>query len=139
MDDASRIKPQLGTVANGALKWEDPITEFVKLGNTEVWEFYNTTPDAHPIHLHETSFQILNRQKFTATQLSPTAPLTNINLLGQPKLPAANEAGWKDTVVVNPGEVARIVAKFDLPGEYVWHCHILSHEDHEMMRPYQII
>jgi spore coat protein A len=139
MDDAGRIKPQLGTVANGALRWEDPITEYVKLGNTEVWEFYNTTPDAHPIHLHQTSFQILNRQKFTATQLSPTAPLTNINLLGQPKLPAANEAGWKDTVVVNPGEVARIVAKFDLPGEYVWHCHILSHEDHEMMRPYQII
>ncbi|MDJ0801088.1 MAG: multicopper oxidase domain-containing protein [Calothrix sp. MO_167.B12] len=50
-----------------------------------------------------------------------------------------NEKGWKDTVVANPGEVTRVIAKFDRRGRYVWHCHILSHEDHEMMRPYEII
>ncbi|MGL4500362.1 MAG: multicopper oxidase domain-containing protein, partial [Planktothrix sp.] len=65
--------------------------------------------------------------------------LTNIKFKGGPTPAAANEAGLLDTVIVNPGEVVRIVAKFDLPGEYAWHCHILSHEDNEMMRPYEVV
>jgi hypothetical protein len=64
--------------------------------------------------------------------------MSHIRLLGEPRPPAPNEAGRKDTVRVNPGEVVRIIAKFDRPGQYVWHCHILSHEDHEMMRPYYV-
>jgi spore coat protein A len=53
-----------------------------------------------------------------------------------PALP--NEQGRKDTVLAYPGQVTRIVATFDRPGEYVWHCHILSHEDHEMMRRFVV-
>ena len=52
--------------------------------------------------------------------------------------PAENEKGWKDTFIVPPGYVGRVIAKFDRLGRYVWHCHILSHEDHEMMRPFQV-
>lgn len=139
IDPYGRITPMLGTVKDGALMWEEPITEKIQLGQTEVWEVYNTTADAHPVHLHQIPFQLLDRQKFSATQASPTAPLTNIKLKGSPTPAAANEAGLLDTVIVNPGEVVRIAAKFDLPGEYVWHCHILSHEDNEMMRPYKVI
>ncbi len=146
IDPYGRITPMLGTVKDGAIKWEDPITEKIQLGQTEVWEVYNTTADAHPVHLHGIPFQLLDRQKFSATQIdpvtgiaSPTAPLTNIKFKGGPTPAAANEAGLLDTVIVNPGEVVRIAATFDLPGEYVWHCHILSHEDNEMMRPYEVI
>jgi len=57
-----------------------------------------------------------------------------LKLTGAPQPAHANERGWKDTVIANPGEVTRVVATFDLPGLYVWHCHILEHEDHEMMR-----
>ena len=64
--------------------------------------------------------------------------LTGIKLKGKATPPAANEAGWKDTVVVYSGEVVRVIATYDRLGEYVWHCHILSHEDHEMMRPYYV-
>jgi spore coat protein A len=67
-----------------------------------------------------------------------TAALSDIKLLGQPKAPPVQERGWKDTVTMYPGEVTRIVATFDREGLYVWHCHIVSHEDHEMMRPYYV-
>ncbi len=92
--------------------------------------------DAHPIHLHLVSFQVLSRQPFTATQDPDTGVLSNIVLNGNPKPPSIYELGPKDTVIMNPGEVTRIIAKFDRPGLYVWHCHILSHEEHDMMRPY---
>jgi spore coat protein A len=92
--------------------------------------------DAHPIHLHLVSSQLVNRQKFIA-QIDPqNGKPNNIRVIGQPRLPSPDEQGWKDTWVMNPGEVTRIIAKFDLEGLYVWHCHILSHEDHEMMRPF---
>ena len=55
-----------------------------------------------------------------------------------PRPPEATEAGWKDTVIAYPGEVTRIAATFDLQGLYVWHCHIVEHEDNEMMVPYCI-
>ncbi len=125
----------MGTVADGALQYRSPITENPELGSTEIWEIYNTTPDAHPIHLHLVQFQVLDRQEFTADQAG-NGSLTNIQLVGSPVQPPDNEKGWKDTIVMNPGSVTRIIAKFDIAGEYVWHCHILSHEDHEMMRPY---
>jgi spore coat protein A len=136
-DDFGRIQPVLGTVADGALDWDDPITENPGLHDTEVWEIHNSTVDAHPIHLHEVAFRLIDRQRYRADQAEDGA-LSNIRYLGKPKPPEQNEVGWKDTVQMFPGEVTRIVARFDLPGEYVWHCHILSHEDNEMMRRYFI-
>ena len=138
MDEFGRLKPMLGTVRDGVLEWNDPITENPQLDDVEVWEIYNLTVDAHPIHLHLVSFQLLSRQKFRGDVDETTGELTDIRLLGQPKSPEDNEAGWKDTVQMLPGEVTRISAKFDKKGLYAWHCHILSHEDHEMMRPYFI-
>jgi bilirubin oxidase len=117
----------LGTLdSNGdaVLKhWDDTITENPALNSIEVWEIYNFTADAHPIHIHEVQFQVVNRERFPR---------------GGPRPPERWEAGFKDTVVAYPGEITRVRAKFDLEGLYVWHCHILEHEDHEMMRPYRI-
>jgi spore coat protein A len=119
------------------------------LNDTEVWEVYNATGDAHPIHLHLVSFQIINRESFTGTVTDKTHTAHNgrdvnggllqgVTLLGDVRDPEDNEKGWKDTAVMLPGEVTRVIARFDLEGRYVWHCHILSHEDHEMMRPFYV-
>jgi spore coat protein A len=130
---------------NGTLVFTDPITENPQVGDTEIWEFYNTTADAHPIHMHLVDFRVLNRQQFDGT----ITPKTNsdgseggvldersIKFHGTPRTPSKGEAGKKDTAKMFPGEVTRVAAKFTRPGEYLFHCHILSHEDHEMMRPY---
>jgi len=130
--------------------WDDPTTEKPRLGRTEVWEIHNATVDAHPIHLHLVKFRILNRQPYTATVVQKVnrdhdenatlgGALRNVKTSGKAKGPAAYEAGWKDTALMYPGEVTRIAAKFDRPGTYVWHCHILSHEDHEMMRRFEVV
>jgi spore coat protein A, manganese oxidase len=135
-DMYGRLIQQLGTLDGpnpGPKAFRDPITEVINQGDTEIWHIYNTTEDTHPIHLHQVNFQIISRQKFKADQDS-TGALSNIRLIGQPKPPDANEEGWKDTVRMNPGEVTTVKAKFDLPGKYVWHCHILEHEEHDMMR-----
>lgn len=137
-DAHGRQKSLLGTVQDGALHWNSPITENPALGATEVWEFYNTTPDTHPVHIHLVHFRIMSRQKFKADLDEKTGRLSNIRFTGPPLPPPPEERGWKDTVRANPGEVTRVIATFDRPGRYVWHCHILSHEDHEMMRPYQV-
>lgn len=102
--------------------WADAITENPALDSTEVWEIHNFTEDAHPIHIHEVQFQVLNRQRFD----------------DDPRPPEAWETGFKDTVIAYPEEITRIKALFDLPGHYVWHCHIVEHEDNEMMRPYRV-
>ncbi|HEY0731772.1 MAG TPA: multicopper oxidase domain-containing protein, partial [Chitinophagaceae bacterium] len=138
MDEQGRLKPMLGTVEHGGKGWHEPITENPALNSTEIWEIYNETVDAHPIHLHMVTMQMVNRQKFKADIDPMTGKPEHIHLLGQPKPPAAEEQGWKDTWVMYPGEVTRVIAKFDIEGLYVWHCHILSHEDHEMMRPYYV-
>ena len=106
--------------------------------SVEMWEIYNETPDAHPIHLHMVHMQLVNRQKFSAAIDMQTGKPFNIRLHGPPQLPTPDVAGWKDTYIMYPGQVTRVIATFDLPGMYVWHCHILSHEDHEMMRPYLV-
>jgi spore coat protein A len=121
------------------LGWDD-ITEYPELGSTEVWSFFNLSPDVHPIHLHLVQFQILDRQKLQPDPAQPGSflPLT---LPGtQPGAPEPNEAGWKDTFRSMPGEVTRIIARFaDFVGKYPYHCHILEHEDHEMMRQFQVV
>ena len=116
----------LGTVAGGAgvpLNWDDPITETPAVGATEVWEMYNFTADAHPIHIHEVTFDVVNREVIET---------------GDVRGPELWEAGRKDTVISYPGEITRVKATFDRAGLFVWHCHIVEHEDHEMMRPYMI-
>jgi hypothetical protein len=55
-----------------------------------------------------------------------------------PTAPEPWENGWKDTVIAYPGQVTRVTMRFENPGQYVWHCHIVEHEDNEMMRPYRI-
>ena len=137
-DQFERIEPILGTVDGGAMDFDEPITENIKLNDTEIWEFYNTTVDEHPIHLHLVKFQVISHQKFTGDLDPVTKKLTNIRLIGQPQLYNLDEKGWKDTHIVPAGEVTRVIAKFDRPGKYVWHCHILSHEDHDMMRPFMV-
>ena len=81
---------------------------------------------------------MISHQKFTGDLDPVTKKLTNIRLIGQPQLYNLDEKGWKDTHIVPAGEVTRVIAKFDRPGKYVWHCHILSHEDHDMMRPFMV-
>jgi spore coat protein A len=118
-------------------RWDDPITENPVLGSTEIWTLVNPTDDVHPIHLHLVRFQILDRRRFeTFGYLTKKI----IRFTGEPELPEPFESGWKDTVRANPGMVTRIIVRFDgYPGRYVWHCHILEHEDNEMMRPYQVL
>jgi FtsP/CotA-like multicopper oxidase with cupredoxin domain len=115
---------QLGTLAaDGSgipLRWADGITENPALGGTELWEIHNFTADAHPIHLHLVNFQVVDREPFG----------------GAPYPPEPWETGYKDTVIAYPGEITRIRANFDIAGLYVWHCHIVEHEDNEMMRSY---
>jgi FtsP/CotA-like multicopper oxidase with cupredoxin domain len=110
------------------LLWMDAITENPQIGDTEVWEVYNLTMDAHPIHLHLVQYQLLDRQQLDPLTLQPL-PGTRTRALPE-------ERGLKDTSIMYPGEVTRLAAHFDMAGLYVWHCHIVEHEDNEMMRPY---
>jgi FtsP/CotA-like multicopper oxidase with cupredoxin domain len=57
---------------------------------------------------------------------------------GAPRAPEPSETGFKDTVIAYPGEITRVKARFAVAGLFVWHCHIVEHEDNEMMRPYRI-
>jgi FtsP/CotA-like multicopper oxidase with cupredoxin domain len=140
------IEAQLGDAA-GPLDWENDITENPLLGSVEIWRITNLTEDAHPIHLHLVHFQVLDRipidrEAFLQAQADYHAGLTSAPpdpldfATGDPIPPDPWEAGWKDTVTAYPDMVTRIISLFDLPGLYVWHCHILEHEDNEMMRPY---
>jgi spore coat protein A len=131
----------LGTVDASGMPmhhmWSDPITENPSVGDTEVWEFYNFTADAHPMHVHEVTFEVVNREGLMLDPLTGE-PVRPVQLSGNVRSPEAWESGLKDTVIAYPGEVTRIKAKFDVPGQFVWHCHIVEHEDNEMMRPYRI-
>jgi spore coat protein A, manganese oxidase len=114
------------------LGWHD-ITEFPVLETTEVWSFVNRSGVSHPMHLHLVLMQILDRQPiiFTNNMVVTNGPRVSV---------PANEAGWKDTVACPPNEITRVIMRFDgFTGRYPYHCHILEHEDHEMMRQFQVI
>jgi spore coat protein A len=117
--------------------WHMPITEKPVIDTTEIWEFVNLTDDAHPIHLHLVRFQILDRRPFDKFDFQDKG----IVRFTGPAIPVAlSESGWKDTVRADPGMVTRIIVPFEgFTGRYVWHCHVLEHEDNEMMRPYEIV
>ncbi len=147
--------------------WGNPITENPVMGSTEVWELLNITEDAHPIHIHLVQFQILNRQEFNAEKYSADYLAANPNLAAGagagnlldptpyfedlPFLVPPEEAGWKDTIKAYPDLITRLIVRFaprtgtefsfdaTAAPYYVWHCHILEHEDNEMMRPYQLL
>jgi FtsP/CotA-like multicopper oxidase with cupredoxin domain len=114
--------------------WMDPVTENPAVGSTEVWELYNATGDAHPMHIHEVAFELVNRQDIFVDATGETVQVVP----GSMRLPEPWETGVKDTVIAYPGQVTRLKIRFDRAGQYVWHCHIVEHEDNEMMRPYRI-
>ena len=135
-----------GNIGFGRGYMQGPDTETPTVGATEVWQIANLTADTHPIHFHLVNAQIISRQAFAVNSYTGTP-----NLQGAPLPPAAFERGWKETVRMNPGEVTTVIMQFKLPSlppgvpmmpssprtggnEYVWHCHILEHEEHDMMR-----
>ncbi|MDH3262253.1 MAG: multicopper oxidase [Acidimicrobiia bacterium] len=115
--------------------WMDPVTENPQVGATEVWEFYNATVDGHPMHIHEVAFEVVNRQAIFVNEDTQEVQVVPGSV---PRPPEPWETGYKDTVIAYPGEVTRVRAQFNTPGQYVWHCHIVEHEDNEMMRPFRI-
>jgi len=156
----------LGALLNGMTYHDAPATEFPALGSTEMWEIVNMTGDTHPIHIHLVQFQILDRQRINMqryerafTLANPVIPTDSYvpvpvepYLKGRPMPADANERGWKDTFRMNPGEVTRVLIRFapqdespdfafDATAEpgYVWHCHILEHEENDMMRPLHLV
>jgi spore coat protein A len=150
-DSYGRLIQRMGTTqqlydGTYARNYMDPATEVVKAGSTEIWRIFNLTGDTHPIHFHLVNVQIIGRGAFDAAtpSFAPVAPLLP---------PDLNEVGWKETVRVNPCEFIDVIANFALPNvpfkvppspctggnEYVYHCHILDHEEHDMMRPLVVI
>src|ERR1041385_3306180 len=94
------------------LMWDDPVTENPRLNDTELWEIYNFTADAHPIHIHEVQFQVVNRQALVADEEGISQPPAR--LTGDPIPPEPWETGFKDTVIAYPGQVTRIKALFNI-------------------------
>ena len=157
VENATTGDPEYGSL-NGR-KFDDVrgVQERPRVGSTEDWRLVNLTEDTHPIHLHLVQFQIVDRTPFDADGYkaaleaaradNPNAsnPDPRPYFNGPPALPDANERGWKDTVRTNPGQVTRIRMRWTLPAgvsapqRYVFHCHILEHEDNSMMRPLEIV
>jgi spore coat protein A, manganese oxidase len=148
----------------GPLHFHADTTEIIRLGDLEHWEIFNFTPDAHPIHLHLVQYQVVEKLAFDFLDEDEDGipddtgddgridygfasfghalddPAFDVIVFDDAPLPIRpEEQGWQDTVWVGPREMIRIAAEFDKPGPYVWHCHILSHEDHEMMRPFEVV
>ncbi len=139
------------TVLLNGRKWDAPITARPRLGDTEVWHLINTTDDAHPIHLHLVRFHVLDRQPFNVDAYlaawgaerpgeGPDPIPVEPYLRGKRTAPPSQERGWKDTVRADPGQVLRIIARFEgYTGKYPWHCHMLEHEDNEMMLQFEVV
>ncbi|MES3516723.1 MAG: multicopper oxidase domain-containing protein [Natronomonas sp.] len=123
-------------------RMSDPITERVNSGDVEIWSFDNRTGMSHPMHLHVVHFQVLGRQSTAA--YDPDTAGIDVSELEPPR---AFERGWNDTISVDPGEVVHVAVPFgeydgkfeDHTGRYMWHCHMLEHEDYDMMRPFEIV
>jgi spore coat protein A len=173
-----RVTPMLGTAeagevhsntetpdgAFGPLSYDAPITEKPVLGTTENWLMFNFTADTHPIHLHLTQFQVVEKRQIGFLDEDEDGVPDDVNhdglitygtygggpfeldadasddiWIGDQISLRPEELGWQDTAHVDPSTMISVVAEFDKPGDYVWHCHILSHEDNEMMRPYTVV
>jgi FtsP/CotA-like multicopper oxidase with cupredoxin domain len=162
----------IGTMT-GSMSWHDPVTEIVRLGDTEDWQLFNLSPDAHPIHLHLVNFTVVSRRfiqfdsnandhgkleegsmpKGDGTYFVEQATLHHDGKIGQgwraenptigdfvneSSLTEYNDNLVRDVVTVLPGQVTTIRARFERPGRFNWHCHMMSHEDDEMMRLYYV-
>ena len=115
------------------LHWDD-ITEYPELETVEIWRFINDSGVSHPMHMHLVFFQVLDRDTFTVGSGG------EVIADGNPQAPPVGESGWKDTAMVDPGEILRVIVRFeDYKGKYAYHCHILEHEDHEMMRQFETV
>jgi Multicopper oxidase len=182
--EAYRKAGLAGKPLHGTLTWNSPLTEHIRLGDTEEWEIWNLTPDAHPIHLHLVSMELKTRQivNFQGMQQAfldeaaeegiAVGPVSIIkdgtDLKSVPMLMHDGKSmgvGYQavspntgptltlfekdnvmygdyfqrlDTITALPGQVTTIRATFDKPGRYVWHCHVLAHEDHQMMRVFHV-
>ena len=114
-----------GATAKGtSMSWDAPTTETPAVNTTEVWEIYNFSGDSHPIHLHAVTYEVIDR----------------INIAnGTHKKPSLGEGGYKDTTLANGHEILRIRVHFGIGGLFAWHCHIIEHEDEQMMRPLCIV
>ena len=129
-----------------AAHFEDTTTFFPMLDRYEVWQFINLTGDTHPIHVHLDPFQIVARRAIRYE--IPGGGIDDLDLTASVTVgrdPADdlgheiddNERGLKDTVRVNPNEIVEIAVRFTTySGRYMYHCHILEHEDRDMMRPF---
>ena len=117
--------------------WSEPTTETPKLDSIEVWNLINTFPFPHPIHVHLVQFMILDRTPYDVELYQETG---EIKFTGPPEEPHPYEIGFKDTCSAEGGKVTRIAMQFkDFAGEFAWHCHVLEHEDHDMMRPLRVL
>ena len=153
------------------LFWTTTQIEQPNVNTLEQWSIINTTGDTHPIHIHLIQFRLLGRQTFDVPGYTAAVypvldpgtmgtgpwpiPSADAYALGSLRSPDGNEAGWKDTIQANPGEITRLLVPFgaqipgipaggvpfgqSFTGSYVWHCHILDHEDNEMMQKYDVI
>ncbi len=132
--------PATGPAKVSGTMWGDPVTENPTPGVAEHWDVYNTTEDAHPVHIHESKFEVVARQaiRVTETMVPDVVRTVEIAPGSTPRPPEPGETNLKDTVIVYPGEMIRLKVRFLTPGQYVWHCHIIEHEDNEMMRPFRI-
>jgi spore coat protein A len=129
---------------NGKM-WHDPLTEKPVAGTTETWDIVNTLVDTHPFHIHLVQFQIVDRTPYdvnayvAAAATNPSVDAFHF-VTGPAQPPDANEMGWKDVARVVPGMITRVTMKFpNIAGYYVYHCHILEHEDMDMMRPFEVV
>jgi spore coat protein A, manganese oxidase len=139
---------------NGVHFEDGPVTEAPRVGTVEDWVYINMTGDTHPMHTHLVTVQVVGRTPFDVEAYEEAyegphgvpggfdpAPFAT----GPMEPPAPEERGFKDTVKVNPGYFTTIRAKFDLPAAvtapqtYVHHCHIVEHEDNDMMRPFEVV
>ncbi len=141
-DEYGRPRYALGTGdEKTGFELTDPVTETPRLGDTEIWSLANFTGMSHPIHLHLVHFQVLGRQP--AADYEPSEDEVDPDALDGPE---SYELGWNDVVSVDPGDVVHVIAHFgeyeglfsDQTGDYMWHCHMIEHEDHDMMRPFRV-
>jgi spore coat protein A len=148
-DDGEPIR----SVIDG-LRFDDPVNIRVPAGDVEDWLLINLSADTHPIHLHLPQFQVVERRPLNvaryqaaldaAREADGPNPDPEPYYTGGPLPPQTDDRGFKDTVSANPEAVTRIRSPFDLPPgvagtqKYVFHCHILEHEDNDMMRPYEV-
>ena len=152
-DEYDRLELLLGNREHpNGLHWEDEVMEMPKAGTTEVWNFVNRTVDTHPMHMHLVQFQILGKRPYDVDQYNQDVADGNLKPLDQYYTgdlisPNPENQGWNDTVAADPGYVTQVIAHFGeyqglfntYTGRYPWHCHILPHEDHDMMRPYKVV